>query len=151
MATTTETRTETRFGPWSPAQLIVAAVGVFLAVLGGVALAQIGGFGEWTSPEVAVLGFGHTPLLAVIEILVGLLVMADAVSPWGARSTLVGFGVLFLTFGLIVWIEPDSLHQWLGVTTETGMLYTALGAGGVLLGTASPVVGERVSGERPRF
>lgn len=148
MATTTETHTETRFGPWSPAQLIVAAVGVFLAVIGGIALAQTGGFGDWTGPQTTVLGFGHTPLLAVIEIAVGLLIMTDAVSPWGARSTLVGFGVLFLTFGLIVWIQPTALDQWLGVTRETGMLYTALGAGGVLLGTVSPVIGERVYDER---
>jgi hypothetical protein len=144
VATTTETRTETRFGPWSPAQLFVAAVGVFLAVIGGIALAQLGGFGEWTSPETTVLGFGHTPLLAVIEIAVGLIIMADTVRPRGARSTLIGFGVLFLTFGLIVWIEPGALDQWLGVTRESGMFFTALGAGGVLLGTISPVVGERV-------
>ena len=147
MATTTETHTETRFGPWSPAQLLVAAVGVFLAVIGGIALAQLGGFGEWTRPETTVLGFGHTPLFAVIEIVVGLFIMADAVSPWGARSTLVGFGVLFLTFGLIVWLEPGALDQWLGVTRESGMLYTAMGAGGILLGTVSPVIGERSHAE----
>jgi hypothetical protein len=148
VATTTETHTETRFGPWSPAQLLVAAVGVFLAVIGGIALAQTSGFGEWTSPQTTVLGFGHTPLLAVIEIVVGLLIMAEAVSPWGARSTLVGFGVLFLTFGLIVWIEPGALDQWLGVTRESGILYTAMGGGAVLLGSVSPVVGERVHDER---
>lgn len=141
-ATTREHPTRTRFGPWSPAQFVVGAVGVFLTVLGGVALARTG-IGDWTSPTTSVLGFGHTPLFAVVEILMGVVIMSDTARPYLARRSLASTGVLFLAFGLITWIEPGAFDQWLGVTAATGALYSTLGIGAILIGSVSPILGPR--------
>jgi hypothetical protein len=133
---------EANTGRWSPAQLIAGAVGVFLAVLGGVALARTG-FGELTSPETTVLGFGHTPLLGMIEIGLGLVLMINAASAFASRSILIGFGALAAAFGLIVVIEPGAFQDWLGVTRDSGWLYLGLGGAAFLLGLVSPVRARR--------
>lgn len=145
MATTTEThqhRETVTWGPWSPAQLLVALLGGFLTVLGVVALSRMG-IGDWTSPQSTIWGFGHTPLMAVIEIALGLIIVVDAVNPFTARGTLTGFGVLFAIFGIITLIEPAAFHDWLGVNRAMGVLYTAVGIGGVVLGALMPVIDTR--------
>jgi hypothetical protein len=42
-------------------------------------------------------------------------------------------------FGIITLIEPAAFSRLLGVNRQMGMLYTGVGVGGFLLGTASPV------------
>lgn len=135
-------RTTVRWGPWSPAQLISGALGLFLTVLGGVALARTG-FGDLTSPETTVLGFGHTPLLGIIEIVFGAALMIDAASAFASRAMLIGFGAIAAAFGLIVVIEPGAFQDWLGVTRDSGWLYLGLGGAAFILGLVSPVVGRR--------
>lgn len=132
------TSTRARWGPWSPAQLISGALGVFLTVLGGVTLARIG-LGDLTSPETTVLGFGHTPLLGLIEIVLGLFLMINAVSAFASRGMLIGFGAIAAAFGLIIVIEPGAFQDWLGVARNSGWLYLGIGAGAIVLGSASPV------------
>ena len=127
---------------WSPAQWIAGALGVFLTVLGGIALARTG-FGDLTSPETTVLGFGHTPLLGIIEVVLGLMLMIDAASAFASRSMLVGFGALAAAFGLIVVIEAGAFQDWLGVTRDSGWLYLGLGGAAFILGLVSPVVARR--------
>lgn len=134
--------TRARWGPWSPAQLISGGIGLFLTVLGGIALARTG-FGDLTSPETTVLGFGHTPLLGMIEVIFGVVLMLDAASAFASRVVLIGFGAIAAAFGLIVLIEPGAFQDWLGVARNSGWLYLGIGAGAFILGSLSPVFTRR--------
>ena len=137
-----ETTRTVRRRAWSPAQLIAGALGLFLTVMGGIVLARIG-FGDLTSPETTVFGFGHTPLLAMIEVAVGILLMLDAASAFASRAMLIGFGAVAAAFGLIVVLEPGAFQDWLGVARNSGWLYVAIGAGAIVLGGGSPVFRKR--------
>jgi hypothetical protein len=134
--------TQVAWGPWSPAQLVAGGIGLFLTVLGGIALARTG-LGDMTSPETTVLGFGHTPLMAIIEIGFGVLLMLDAANAFASRGMLIGFGALAAAFGLIIVIEPGAFQDWLGVSRANGWLYVGLGAGAFVLGSLSPVFTRR--------
>ena len=134
--------TSVRWGPWSPAQLISGAIGLFLTVLGGMALARTG-LGDLTAPETTVLGFGHTPLLGLIEVVFGLFLMLDAASAFASRGMLIGFGAIAAAFGLIVVIEPGAFQDWLGVARNSGWLFLGIGAGAFVLGSVSPVFTKR--------
>lgn len=142
MATTTTTTGEHRriaWGPWSPAQLIVGALGGFLTVLGALVLFR-GGVGDWTDPIVSVWGFSHTPLMAVIEVSLGLFILSAAADPTSAKGTLVGIGGLMAVFGIVTLADPGAFREVLGVDRQMGVLYTTFGVGGFVLGHLSPVI-----------
>ena len=125
--------------PWSPAQVVVAALGGFLTILAVLVLVR-GGVGDWTAPRTAVWGFRHTPLMAAIEIGLGLLILSAAANAMAAKTTLTAIGVFMAVFGIITLIEPAAFARVLGVNRQMGLLYTGFGVGGWLLGTASPVI-----------
>jgi hypothetical protein len=118
---------------------VAALLGGFLVVLGVIALAR-SGLDSWTAPTELVWGFGHTPLMAVIEILLGLGMLAAVSNPFTAKTTLAGLGALMAVFGAIVLLEPAVFDDLLGANRRMGLLYAGSGAGGVLLSTLIPVV-----------
>lgn len=126
------------WAPWSPAQLFVGAIGAFFIVLGVLALSETG-VSAWTSPRTTVWGFGHTPLMAVIEIALGFSVILAAPYPFSARGTLLGFGVLMAVFGIITIIDPSAFRDALGVNTQMGWLYLGTGLGSAVMGSIVPV------------
>ena len=88
---------------------------------------------------VVVGGLPHTPLLGVIEIILGLLVLyAGAVS--GSGSTMTFLGGLFLVLGLVWIIEPGAFQQYLGVDTANGVQHLVLGIVLGVAGQISPIV-----------
>lgn len=113
-------------------------VGIFLLVAGIVALArgQFGTVGLF-DPTVSVGWFPHTPLLAIIEIVLGLVVLYMGTI---ARDTgVVTFlGVLLLVAGLVWVIEPTSFEAYLGVTRANGWQHTLVGVLLVLAGQLPP-------------
>jgi hypothetical protein len=130
---------------WSPAQLVAAALGLFLIVLGAVSLLR-SGVETLTSPTATVLGFSQTPLMALISIVMGALFLRAAASTLGVRGSLTFLGLLSLGFGLIVAIEPGATATWFGGTRSLGLLYLAIGAASLVAGWASPtIVQERTS------
>jgi len=126
--------------PWSPAQLVAVAVGVILVVIGGVALARGGiNFSDIASTHSAVAGFGYTCLSALIQLVVGVLIIGGGVFPDAAKGTMAFFGVVLLAFGLIVAIDSTPfVSQW-GYTRSTGVLYAILGAVLLVAAAVSPV------------
>ena len=120
--------------PWRPIQSIVVALGGFFLVLGVAALFTTGIVTGWSHPEATVWGFRHTPLLAGIEILLGLSLVGAARSARAARFAAFGFGIVMAIFGAIVLLEPGVFREVLGANRPIGVLYTATGAGAVLLG-----------------
>src|SRR3954470_9932062 len=82
-----EQRTVAR-APWSPAQLVALVIGLAFVVLGGVALARTGlHFSPIRYADVA--GFGHTALLAIIEIVFGVVVLAAGAMPGADRGGMI--------------------------------------------------------------
>jgi hypothetical protein len=120
----------------SPARMVAGILGSILVVMGGVALARTG-FSSLTGEVATVMGFQHTALMGLIDIVAGLffLVAAAAVS---VRGQLTGASLLVLAFGAVMMIEPGSLSDVLGGGTDLGLVYVALGLLGLLAATMFP-------------
>ncbi len=137
---TTHTRAaRVTWGPWSPAQLLVAVLGGFLIILGVMVLARTG-LANLTLSRTTVWGMTHSPLMALIEASLGLLMITNAPYPYSARSTLFGMGVLMAVFGIIALIEPGLFADTLGVNRQLGLFYAIGGTASTVLGSVSPVI-----------
>ena len=119
---------------WSVLQLIAAALGGFMVVLGA-AVIVAAGITEWTDSTATVWGFTHTPLLAAAEVALGLILLASSASVKATRAALIGFGALMAAFGAIVLLEPGFFADTLAPNRQVGVLYAASGAGSVVLGS----------------
>ncbi len=129
-------------GPaWSPAQIVAIAIGVLYVVLGAVTLTRTGlAPAGMTQTHVSVLGFHHTPILGIGELVYGLLMLGAGAVPGGQRGMMVVLGVLALGAGLIVLIEPVTLHPTLGVHPANGWLYVVTGSAALIAAMVAPVI-----------
>jgi hypothetical protein len=108
------------------------AVGIVFLVLGLVGLARTGiPMDTITAPTVSVGPFSRTPIMAIIEVVLGVVLIGASASR--DPGTVTGIGLITLVFGIVWLIEPGAFRVLLGVGRETAVLYLALG--GVLLGT----------------
>jgi hypothetical protein len=128
---------------WSPAQIIAGIIGLFLTVMGGVALARLLPASSLTAESTTVIGIEHTVLMAIIAIGVGLLYLAQAGTVFEVQPGMISLGVASLAFGLIVVIEPNAFAGSLGLGEDGGWLYTIIGAVSALAGIVSPTVVSR--------
>jgi len=128
--------------PWSPAQIVGIAVGIFFAVLGIAALVRTGfDTSHIYTPTVDVWTFGHSPLLAVIEIGYGVLLIAASVVPGGLRWLMGLLGAAAVVVGVVIVSgdTPARLQNWLAVTHRNGWLFVATGVVVLLAAIVSPV------------
>ncbi len=129
-------------GSWSPAQIVALVLGLLYIVLGGVALLRTGVGASLFEPVTVVAGFQYTPLLGMIEIIVGLLFLAVGAFP-AARDGVVFLGVLALAVGLLIVIEPAAFEGNVGADSAHGWLYVVTGAIAALTGLLTPLVFRR--------
>jgi hypothetical protein len=137
--------------PWSPAQLVVSVAGIFFIVLGGVALARAGvHFEDVPLTRVQVAGLWFTNMSALITLVAGVLMLAGAIDPDGAKATMWLFGVVLIAFGLVVAISPQPFTNMWGYHAANGVFYVVVGAVLLLAGAVSPVFhsSRRVVSER---
>lgn len=128
---------------WSPAQFVAGIIGLVLTVMGGVALARLLPTSSLTGETVTVLGVGHTALMAIITLGLGLLYLAEAGMPFDVQPGMVFLGVMVLAFGLIVVIEPGAFDGALGLGESGGWFYTVIGFLSVVTGIISPTLVSR--------
>lgn len=129
------------WAPWSPAQLVALAFGIFFVVMGAVAMARGGLSGDTFDTKIVnVLGFDHTALLGVIELVFGLLLVLAGAVPGAGRGTMAFLGVVALGFGIVVLAAADSLRGSLGVTAANGWLYVITGIVNLVAAMAAPVI-----------
>jgi hypothetical protein len=131
---------EVKRAAWSPAQIVAVVAGLLFVVLGGVGLARTGtDFSNLAASHAQVAGMWVSPLSAIAELVVGVLILAGGAYPAGAKGTMSVFGVILLAFGIIVAIDPTPFYREWAYTKTDGVFYAILGA--VLLATAvvSPV------------
>ena len=113
--------------------ILGGAVGVVLLVIGLVTLARAGMPTEsFVEPTTSVGPFTRTPLMGIIEIVLGLLVVAASTT--GDKGSVTGIGLVILVFGIVWMIEPGAFGDLLGVGRETGLLYVILGAAALITG-----------------
>jgi hypothetical protein len=125
---------------WSPAQVIAVMAGLLLVVLGGVGLARAGtDFSRLALSHTQVAGMGISPLSALVELVVGVLILAGGAYPDGAKATSSVFGVLLLAFGLIVAIDPSPFFRTWAYARPDGVFYAIVGAILLITAAVSPV------------
>ncbi len=126
---------------WSPAQLVALAFGIFFVIMGAVAMAR-GGLSSDTfdAKIVNVLGFDHTALLGVIELVFGLLLVLAGAVPGAGRGTMAFLGVVALGFGIVVLAAADQMRGTLGVTDANGWLYVITGIVNLVAAMVAPVI-----------
>ena len=123
----TVVRREVVRAPWSPAQIVALVIGAILTVLGGVALARTGLNFDPDAARTTVAGLEHTALLAVLELVTGLVLIGAASVPGAPRETMRVVGVILLLLGIIIAIEPGGTHRALGTSTGHGWFWAVLG------------------------
>lgn len=110
--------------PWSPAQIASLSLGAMFCLLGAVGLVRAASAGGGlTGTEVTVAGFHHTGMLGLIELFLGLSLMAIAAVPGGARPVMSTFGLVLAAFGLFVAVDAPNLHPSLAVHGGHAVLY----------------------------
>jgi hypothetical protein len=137
---------------WSPAQFVAGAIGIAAIVYGAVALSETGlDTGTLFHPTATVAGFGHTPLLALIEILFGVFMLLAALVPAG-QGAMALLSAAALAFGVVVIADlwDAKLHHWLGVSDKSGWLFVVVGAVGLLAAITLPTIGGRTRVRRVR-
>jgi hypothetical protein len=137
--------TRSRATAWSPAQIVALVIGGAAIVFGVVALARTGlNTDHWTTPVASVLGVEHTPVLALSEIVFGVLMVFSAMGP-GGRPLMALLSVVALGFGILVVADAwsSSFSRWFAVSDTNGWLYVIVGALGLLSATTMPTVYRR--------
>jgi hypothetical protein len=129
--------------PWSPAQILAGIIGLFMTVLGGVALARLLPTDSLTGETTTVIGMGFTVVMAVITLLLGLIFLGGAGRPANARQGMISLGVALLAFGIVTFIEPEALGGALGVNQTSGVVYAVVGLIAAIAGIASPTMMSR--------
>lgn len=134
-----ESRTVVDRKVWSPSQIVAGIIGLFLTVMGAVAILRVG-FESLTGDTTAVLGFEHTLLMGLLHLVAGLFFLGAAGTALGSRSGLTTLGLIALAFGMVYAIEPDSLSAALGGDGRVGWLYAVIGAIALLSAWLSPTI-----------
>ncbi len=144
-------RTSVARNPWSPAQYVAGLLGLFMTVVGGVAVVRLLPTDSLTGETTTVIGMGFTILMAAITLLLGLVFLAGAGRPTEARPGLISLGVALLAFGIVIFIEPNAMGGALGVTETSGVVYALVGLVAAIAGIASPTVVTRRAVEERRI
>jgi hypothetical protein len=108
-------------------------VGVALVVIAIVALARTGFALDGLTTVTATVGpFDRTPLMAIIELVLGIAVIGAALAI--DRGGLLTVGTVLLVAGLVLIIEPARFAEILGAGSTTGVLYLLIGIACLLAG-----------------
>jgi hypothetical protein len=124
----------------------VGIAGVLFIVLGGSALARAGlHFDAVPLTRTQVAGLWFTNMSALITLVAGVIMLAGAIDPDGAKATMWFFGIILIAFGLIVAISPHAFMNMWGYTSASGVFYIVVGAVLLVAGAVSPVFSSRRS------
>jgi len=122
--------------PFGVAQPFSLAIGIFLIVIGAVGLARAG-VHHIDSPTVAVGPFMMTPLLAVVNLAIGLLGLIGATGRAAARGVCMFIGPLMIAGGIVALIQNVRMLGW---NRADGAIYIILGAAALIAAFLTPMV-----------
>ena len=110
--------------PYGIAQFLSLGIGIFLIVIGAIGLARAG-IRHFDSPAVAVGPFTMTPLLAAVNLFLGLIGLIGAAGRAAARSVCMFIGPVMLAGGIVALIQGVHVLGW---NRSDGVIYILLGA-----------------------
>lgn len=113
----------------SPDSIITGVVGLVVLLFGLIAIVRAGLGGPIAEPVVRVLGFNHTATLGLIEIGIGLCLLASASASSRAGEML--FGAVLGIAGFVGAVQVDSFKETLAL--ESSMAWIAAIAGLVIV------------------
>ncbi len=114
---------------FEPDAIIAALVGLVLLLVGLIAATRGGFDGQMSDPIVEVLGFTHTTTLGLIEVALGLALLAAGVSR--SRSGAMFFGAVLGVAGFVGAVQTESFAKSLAI--ESSMAWLAVLAGVVVV------------------
>jgi hypothetical protein len=123
------TESEFRF---SPAQVVHAAIGVFLVVIGIISMVRGDLSGDLTESKFTVIGITHNAAIGIGELVAGGLLLLAAAAPVGRFLGLI-VGLALIAFGAVLLGDEQTLRD---VGTEDALAWLAIG-----LGAAAAVFG----------
>jgi hypothetical protein len=110
--------------PYGIAQFLSLGIGIFLVVIGAIGLARAG-VHHIDRPVVFVGPFTMTPLLAAVNLLLGLIGLIGAAGRAAARSVCMFIGPVMLAGGIVALIQNVRVLGW---NRADGVIYILLGA-----------------------
>jgi hypothetical protein len=130
----------------TPARLYCTLVGAVLVIAGIIGFFYSGNFDTGAGNVAAntddVFGIlGVNGWHNLLHIALGLLALAVAGSPYGARAYCLGIGLVYLVLAIWGWIDGDGILLGLiPVNNEDNVLHLVLGLVGLAAGAATPTV-----------
>jgi hypothetical protein len=128
---------------WSTAQLVALLIGAGFIVLGAVALNRTGfSTSHLYEPSERIWTFGHTPLLAIIELGFGIAMVIAALRPMAGRALMMLLSIGAIGSGVVILADvwPRRVHHWFGASHRNGWLYVIAGVVGVLAALFAPTI-----------
>ncbi|HJT38231.1 MAG TPA: DUF4383 domain-containing protein [Actinomycetota bacterium] len=122
--------------PFGIAQFFSLAIGIFLIVIGAIGLARAG-VHHFDSPVASVGPFTMTPLLAAVNLFLGLVGLIGAAGRAAARGVCMFIGPVMLAGGIVALIQ--GVHA-LGWNHADGVIYIILGAVAIIAAIVTPPV-----------
>jgi len=126
-------------------QLLTMLAGAALVVLGVFALIETGIDTPLDQPVEEVLGYGHTPLLGIVEVAAGALLLLFSLRP-GGRWFVALIGVALVLGGVLVLGELDWATEQLGAEQSYAWIPLAAGAIALLSSLLTPRRHQRMTG-----
>lgn len=126
-------------------QLLTMLVGAALVVLGIFALIATGLETPLDQPVEEVLGYGHTPLLGIIEVVAGALLVIFSLRP-GGRWIVALVGLALILGGLLVFAELDWTVEELGAERNYAWIPIVAGAVALVSSLITPRRYQRMTG-----
>lgn len=117
---------------WAFDSLICGIMGVGFSVVGITALSRAGLGSPLSEPRIEVLGYGHTALLGLIEVGIGVLLLIAATLVSRAAAAFLGIALAILS--LVAVIEAERYESRLGI--EAGFAWLSFMAAVVILASA---------------
>lgn len=135
----TETRTATSRVVVSPGQVVAAALGFIVAIVGIITVSRAGIDSSMNVPIVRAAGFNQSAMLGAIEVGLGLLLILGALS-YAARGLVIGVGVIMLLGGVFIGAAgPHILHD-IGTVHSTGWAIMVAGIIAIVAGSLGRIV-----------
>ncbi|MDO8388962.1 MAG: hypothetical protein Q7V57_00610 [Actinomycetota bacterium] len=111
---------------FEPDALFAAGVGLVLTVLGLIVMIRGGFDGTMSAPVVEVLGFTHTTTLGIIEVILGIALLASGASR--SRSSEIFFGTVLGVVGFVGAVQNESFTKNLALESSMAWIIAIVGA-----------------------
>jgi len=134
-AVVSEERTAMR-EPFGVAQVFALPIGIFLIVIGAVGLARAG-VHHIDSPIVSVGPFMMTPLLAVVDLVLGVIGLIGVTGRAAARGLCMFLGPLMIAGGIVALIQNVRVLGW---NRADGVIYVILGGAALIAAFLTPMM-----------